>query len=138
MCKAKIYSITKTTLTKPPIIHSSLKLVDQTYTNEQGGKQGILPIDWRDLFKVKCSKITVVMLAQFINLLKVIVLCNLKWVNLMLYKLYLTKAAKSKSTGIEKILWTYLVYRICQLRYENPTQAQMEYLDNSTSHATTM
>lgn len=48
MCKAKIYSITKTNLTQPYYIHTSQKLVDQTYTNEQGWKQGILSMDWRD------------------------------------------------------------------------------------------
>ena len=53
----------KEKLTKLPYIHTSLKLVDEGYTDQSGWEQRSLHVGWRDIFKEKCSKTTIMIFA---------------------------------------------------------------------------
>lgn len=64
MCKTK-FTVLQEKLTKPPYIHTSLKLVDEGYTDQSGWEQRSLHVGWRDIFKEKCSKTTIMILAWF-------------------------------------------------------------------------
>lgn len=105
MCKTK-FTVLQEKLTKPPYIHTSLKLVDEDTQINQDGNGDHCTWAGGIFLRRNVLKLLSWYLHDFINLLKIITLYNFKWMDFMVYILYLKKAIKNKSIRISKILWT--------------------------------